>query len=203
MEDAEEGTRLGAALTGWLDRLTFTDQTDDEVTALLIDSAAAWAMAQGWRVYRRAASVMPLPPPYGHRHSIVDIGCARATGAPVVIEVDHSVRQRSIDKLGLEAAAGRIPIWLRWGDRRFEPPPAPITMVPFRVTARSGTDRTGRRYSRLPVSDRPPPSHSVRDAESVEQVDLFAARAGAPPDTTMSTTAPPYDRDPGQRGPRS
>ncbi|MBE1490582.1 hypothetical protein [Plantactinospora soyae] len=174
MDDAEEGTRIGAALDGWLDRLTFTDQTSDEVTALLIDSVAAWAMAQGWRVYRRAASVMPLPPPYTHKHSIVDIGCARTAGAPVVIEVDHSDRQRSIDKLLLEAAAGRIPVWLRWSDRRFEPPPAPVTMVTFRVTSRSGPDGTGRRYSKASATDRPAPSHTLgQTAEPGEQVDLF------------------------------
>ncbi|MGI5150892.1 hypothetical protein ACQEVC_31795 [Plantactinospora sp. CA-294935] len=173
MDQAEEGARIGAALTGWLGRLTFTDQTSDEVTVLLIDSVAAWAMAQGWRVYRRAASVMPLPPPYEHRHSIVDVGCARPDGAPVVVEVDHSDRQRSVDKLRLEAAAGRIAIWLRWGDRRFEPPPAPIVMVPFRVTSRPDREGSGRRYSRLPATDRPAPAHLAGDVELGEQVDLF------------------------------
>ncbi|GIG93396.1 hypothetical protein [Plantactinospora endophytica] len=174
MDQAEEGARIGAALTGWLGRLAFTDQTDDEVTVLLIDSVAAWAMAQGWRVYRRAASVMPLPPPYEHRHSIVDVGCARPGGTPpVVIEVDHSDRQRSVDKLRLEAEAGRIALWLRWGERRFEPPPAPITMVPFRVTSRPGTEGAGRRYSKLPSTDRPAPAHLTGNVELGEQADLF------------------------------
>ena len=192
MDDAEEGTRIGAALDGWLDRLTFTDQTSDEVTALLIDSVAAWAMAQGWRVYRRAASVMPLPPPYTHKHSIVDIGCARTAGSPVVIEVDHSDRQRSIDKLLLEAAAGRVPIWLRWGDRRFEPPPKPVIMVTFRVTSRAGPDGTGRWYSKLPVTDRPAPSHIFRQgAEPGEQVDLFTAPTPpSPPDQGAEHCSP-------------
>ncbi|MFY1692160.1 hypothetical protein [Plantactinospora sp. WMMB782] len=174
MDQAEEGARIGAALSGWLGRLTFTDQTDDEVTVLLIDSVAAWAKAQGWRVYRRAASVMPLPPPYEHRHSIVDVGCARPDGAPVVVEVDHSDRRRSVDKLRLEAAAGRIALWLRWGERRFDPPPAPITMVPFRVTSRPDAPQgSGRRYSRLPATDRPPPAHLAGEVELGEQVDLF------------------------------
>ncbi|MEQ4300295.1 hypothetical protein ABNF97_02680 [Plantactinospora sp. B6F1] len=175
MDQAEEGARIGATLTGWLNRLTFTDQTGDEVTVLLIDSVAAWALAQGWRVYRRAASVMRLPPPYEHRHSIVDVGCARPDGAPVVVEVDHSDRRRSIDKLELEAAAGRIAVWLRWGDRPFEAPPAPIAMVPFRVTSRAGRNGSGRWYSRLPATQRPAPAHLVGDVALGEQVDLFPA----------------------------
>ncbi|MEE6263271.1 hypothetical protein [Plantactinospora sonchi] len=173
MDGAEDGARIGAELTGWLARVTFTDQTTDEVTELLIDSVAAWAMAQGWRVYRRAASVMPLPPPYAHRHSIVDIGCAREAGHPVVVEVDHSDRRRTVDKLRLEAAAGRIPIWVRWGDRRFEPPPSPITMVPFQVSSRTGPGRTGRLHSRLSTPHRPAPAHTVSEGGPVEQVDLF------------------------------
>lgn len=175
VDEAEERVRIGAALTGWLDRLTFIDQTSDEVTALLIDSVAAWAMAQGWRVYRRAASVMPLPPPFAHRHSIVDVGCARTGGVPIVIEVDHSDRQRSIDKLQLETAAGRMALWLRWGERRLDPPPAPITMVPIRVTARPGPDGAGRLYSRLPATDRPAPAHLPGNVEPGEQADLFTA----------------------------
>ncbi|WP_422769640.1 hypothetical protein ACN28C_23225 [Plantactinospora sp. WMMC1484] len=178
MDQAEEGARIGAALAGWLGRLTFHDQTSDEVTALLIDTVVAWARAQGWRAYRRAASVMPLPPPYEHQHSIVDVGCARADGAPVVIEVDHSGRRRSVDKLRLESEAGRIAIWLRWGERRFEPPPAPIAMVPFRVTSRPDPGGAGRRYSRLPASDRPAPAHLPRDVDLGDQVDLFPRPEG-------------------------
>ena len=176
MDHAEDGARIAAALAGWLDRLTFADQTTDEVTALLIDSVADWAMAQSWRVYRRGASVMPLPPPYSHRHSVLDIACARAAGAPIVIEVDHSDRQRSVDKLLREAAAGRIPVWLRWGHRRFEPPPAPVTMVAFRVSSRTGPGATGRVHSRLPT-DRPAPVHTVTDVEVGEQVALFTTSA--------------------------
>ena len=51
----------------------------DEVTALLVDATEEWALAQGWRVYRRAASVLPLPPPYETRHSVLDLACARTT----------------------------------------------------------------------------------------------------------------------------
>lgn len=175
MDEGGEGTRIGAGLGGWLARVTFTDQTTDEVTELLIDSVAAWAMAQGWRVYRRAASVMPLPPPYAHRHSIVDLGCARETGHPVVVEVDHSDRRRTLDKLRMEAAAGRIPIWVRWGERPLSPPPAPVTMVPVQVSSRSGPGRTGRLYSRILAPHRPAPAHSVPEVGPVEQVDLFGA----------------------------
>lgn len=174
VDHAEEGARIAADLTGWLARLAFTDQTTNEVTNLLIDSVAAWAMAQGWRVYRRAASVMPLPPPYAHRKSIVDLGCARPAGAPVVVEVDHSDRRRTIEKLRLEAEAGRIPIWVRWGERGLEPAPAPIATVAFHVSSRPGPGRVGRLHSRSSATHRPAPMHSRTEIRAAEQVDLFA-----------------------------
>ena len=180
MDQAEEGARIGAELTDWLARLAFQDQTADEVTELLIDSVAAWATAQGWRVYRRAASVMRLPPPYAHRTSVVDLGCARPAGAPVVVEVDHSHRQRTIDKLLMEAEAGRIPIWVRWGERRLVPPPAPITTVVFRVSSRLSADRGERLYWRS-SAHRPAPAHSGTTVGSVEQVDLFTAADATEP----------------------
>ena len=98
---------LHAALTA----VTFADRDTDTVTELLIEAAASWAAAQGWRVYRRAASVMHLPPPYETQHLFLDLACARPAGPPIAIEVDHTARRRTVDKLLEEAVAGRIPIW--------------------------------------------------------------------------------------------
>jgi hypothetical protein len=155
-----------ASLTAWLGRLTFADRTTDEVTALIIDAVVAWASDQGWRVYRRAPSVVPLPPPYSHQHSVLDVACARPAGAPIVIEVDHGNRRRTVDKLLAEAEAGRVPIWVRWGTGRFVAPPAPVRMVTFEVTGKDP------RFSRLPTHDRPPPRHSTAGAEPATTVAL-------------------------------
>src|SRR5262245_42588782 len=106
---------MDASLAAWLARLTFDNRTTDQVTALVIDAVVEWAGDQGWRVYRRAPSVVPLPPPYSRQHSVLDVACARPAGPPVVVEVDHSNRRRTVDKLLAEAEAGRIPIWVRWG----------------------------------------------------------------------------------------
>jgi hypothetical protein len=174
MDHAEDGERLAASLADWFTTLTFVDQGTDEVTALLVESVVGWATEQGWRVYRRAPSVMPLPPPYQHQHSYLDVACARPTGCPIAIEIDRTDRRRSVDKLLAEAAAGRIPIWVRWGSRGFEPPPLPVRMVTCPVTSRPGRDERGRLHSRVPSVDRPAPNHTVVDLNAAEQPDLFA-----------------------------
>jgi hypothetical protein len=156
--DSDDADRVASALAARLGALTFLDRTADDVTATLIDAVAAWATAEGWRVYRRARSVVPLPPPYENRFSTLDVACARPAGPPVVIEVDRTDRRRTVEKLLAEAAAGRIAIWLRWGTGAIAEPPAPIRLVTCAVTARSGVG--GRRFDRTATRDRPPPRHS-------------------------------------------
>jgi hypothetical protein len=157
--DPADAERVAAALAARVAAVTFLDRTADDVTATLIDAVAAWAAGQGWRVYRRARSVVPLPPPYEHRFSTLDVACARPTGPPVVIEVDRSDRRRTVDKLLAEAAAGRVAIWLRWGTGAIADPPAPIRLVTCAVTARSAGG--GRRFDRTVDSHRPAPRHSA------------------------------------------
>lgn len=171
-EHADDAGTVAASLDGWLATLTFLDRTEEEVTALLVDSVARWGAQQGWRVYRRAASVLPLPPPYQHQHSWLDVACARPGRPPVAVEIDRTGRRRSVDKLLAEAGAGRVAIWVRWSDRAIEPPPPPIGVVTFRVTARSGAGR-GRLYSRLPATDRPAPTHTAAAVGPGEQAGLF------------------------------
>jgi hypothetical protein len=142
-------------LAAWLSRLTFTGLTQDEVTARIIDAVAAWGEAQGWRVYRRAPSVVPLPPPMDKQHSVLDVALARPAAPPMVVEVDHTDRRRTIEKLLAEAEAGRVAVWVRWGPGRFTDPPAPIHMVPLPVARHQG------RYSRRTEPDRPAPEHSA------------------------------------------
>jgi hypothetical protein len=157
--DPGDAERVTAGLAARVAAVTFLDRSADEVTALLIDAVADWAADQGWRVYRRARSVVPLPPPYEHRFSTLDVACARPTGPPVVIEVDRTDRRRTVEKLLAEATAGRVAIWLRWGAGAFPDPPAPIRLVTCAVTARSAGG--GRRFDRTAVSHRPPPRHSA------------------------------------------
>ncbi|MEO3768850.1 hypothetical protein [Micromonospora sp. B9E7] len=159
MDVTVQGERLAADLGRWLTDLTFVDLGTDEVTARVIDSVVRWAEAQGWRVYRRAPSVLPLPPPLEQRHSVLDVACARPDGPPVVVEVDHTDRARTVQKLRAEADAGRIPIWVRWGVGRFTAPPPPVRMVTVEVTRRAGPAGQGRLHSR--TGDRPAPAHST------------------------------------------
>jgi hypothetical protein len=198
MQRAEDGEQVAASLAEWLAGLTFADQDTDAVTALLIDSVVAWARGKGWRAYRRAPSVMTLPPPYAHQHSFLDVGCARPGAMPIAIEIDHSDRRRTVEKLLAEAAAGRIAIWVRWGSRRFEPPPPPVLMIPVTVTSRPGLggpglggpgsggqgsggqalggralSRQGRLHSRLPATDRPAPMHTGGEVQPEQQPELF------------------------------
>lgn len=179
---ADEGAEVTASLAGWLDLVTFVDLDTDQVTARLIDEVVGWGRGQGWRVYRRAASVVPLPPPMERQRSVLDVACARMVGPPVVVEIDHTDRRRTVDKLVAEAAAGRIAIWLRWGTGGFTAPPAPVRMVTCEVIRRPGGTGRARLFSRPRSIDRPPPEHSARGEGPVSVVALpIPFGADAPP----------------------
>ncbi|GIE87674.1 hypothetical protein [Actinoplanes regularis] len=152
MDIADDGTGTADSLAAWLERVTFADLTENEATARIVDAIEQWATERQWRVYRRAPSVFPLPPPL-RGNSVLDVACARPGGvAPVAIEVDRLDRQRTVDKLLAEAAAGRVAIWVRWGPGPFPPPPLPVHMVTRQAARRSGKWHT--------VSERPAPEHS-------------------------------------------
>ncbi|WP_320067351.1 hypothetical protein [Micromonospora sp. RTGN7] len=156
MTDPDDAVRLAESLSDRLGSLTFVDLTTERLTELLIDAIADWGAARGWRVYRRAASVVPLPPPMSGQQSVIDIACARPAASPVVIEVDHTDRRRTVEKLLAEAEAGRVPLWVRWSARGFVTPPEPIRMVTLTVTARRG-EAGVRLHSRQPARQLPPP----------------------------------------------
>lgn len=145
MEDAD-------SLAAWLGRVTFEDLPEGDATALITGEIAKWADWQGWRVYRRAPSVFPLPPPL-RGNSVLDVACARPGGQPLAIEVDRTDRQRTVDKLLAEAAAGRVAIWVRWGAGPFPPPPLPVHLVTLEAVRKAG------RWSTVTPA-RPAPRHS-------------------------------------------
>jgi hypothetical protein len=151
MHTADDGTSTARSLADRLDELSFTDLSESEATARIVDTIVAWGDGQGWRVYRRAPSVFPLPAPL-RGNSVLDVACARPDGPPIAIEVDRSDRQRTVDKLLAEAAAGRLAIWVRWGAGPFPPPPLPVHVVTREAARRSGKWHT--------VTDRPAPRHS-------------------------------------------
>jgi hypothetical protein len=167
-------------LAAWLTRLTFADLTREQVTARIIDAVAAWGDAQGWRVYRRAPSVVTLPPPLDNRHSVLDVALARPGAPPIVVEIDHTDRSRTIAKLQAEADAGRVAVWIRWGPGRLAEPPAPIRMIPLAVTRAQG------RYSRRTEPDLPAPAHSpavaAGDAAELELPLADGGPTGVPSD---------------------
>lgn len=152
MSLADDGTSTARSLGEWLESLTFADLPEGEATARIVDAIVKWADWQSWRVYRRAPSVFPLPPPL-RGNSVLDVACARPGGAPVAIEVDRTDRQRTVDKLLAEAAAGRVAIWVRWGAGPFPPPPLPVHLVVVEAARRSGRWHTV-------SAQRPAPRHS-------------------------------------------
>jgi hypothetical protein len=151
MDSPDEGTATAVSLAGWLDALAFADLTADQVTARLVGEVVRWGETQGWRVYRRAPSVFPLPPPL-RGNSVVDVACARPQGQPIVVEVDRLERRRTVDKLLAEAAAGRLAILVRWGSGPFEPPPLPVHLVTKPADRQRGHWHT--------IAELPAPRHS-------------------------------------------
>ncbi|WP_067500352.1 hypothetical protein [Actinoplanes sp. TFC3] len=151
--------------------LTFSDLTQAQVTTLVIDTVAAWGEGHGWRVYRRAPSVLRLPPPMDQQHSVLDVALARPDGPPIVVEVDHTHRQRTIDKLLAEAEEGRLPFWVRWGPGKIIEPPPPIILLSLAVTRSQG------RYSRSLLAA---PEHSATAALTGEITELPLAAAPEP-----------------------
>jgi len=162
MDTADDGTRTARSLAAWLDALHFTDLAGDQATARVIDAVAEWAAAQGWRVYRRAPSVFPLPPPL-RGNSVLDVACARPGAQPIAVEVDRLDRRRTVDKLLAEAAAGRIAVLVRWGAGPFTPPPLPVHLVTRPAARLRGTWHT--------AADLPAPRHSAPiDAAAPEEL---------------------------------
>ncbi|MFV2013242.1 MULTISPECIES: hypothetical protein [unclassified Micromonospora] len=182
MTDGTDAARMATGLGDQLTTLTFTDLGTEQVTRTIIDAVVRWGTEQGWRVYRRAASVLPLPPPMHGRHSVVDVACARPDAPPLVVEVDHTDRRRTVEKLLAEAAAGRVAVWVRWGSRGFTAPPEPVRMVTVPVTARAAERPGVRLFSRQPARPLAPPDHRPGPVTAAgPPSSLFDPADGEPP----------------------
>jgi hypothetical protein len=171
MEEGGDPDRVADSLARWIASVSFEDREADQVTEFLVEAVIWWAQEHGWRAYRHARSVVPLPPPMSHLHSFVDIGIARRDGGPIVVEIDRTDRKRTLEKLAQEAAQGRVALWLRWGTGTFATPPDPVKLIPCRVEARKTSD--GRRVFSTPAVEKPAPRHSGVDLSGGEQSDLF------------------------------
>ncbi|GAA0487829.1 hypothetical protein Ade02nite_12040 [Paractinoplanes deccanensis] len=163
MDTADDGTRTARSLAEWLGEVRFAELSAEKATARIIDAIADWGASLGWRVYRRAPSVFPLPPPL-KGNSVLDVACARPGAPPIAIEVDRLDRPRTVDKLLAEAAAGRVAIWVRWGAGPFTPPPMPVHMVTRPAARKSGAWHT--------VAELPPPRHSAAPIEPADPEEL-------------------------------
>ncbi|MEV6348881.1 hypothetical protein [Actinoplanes sp. NPDC051851] len=163
MDTVDDGSATAASLAEWLEYLTFTELSEAGAAARIVESVADWAVARRWRVYRRAPSVFPLPPPL-RGNSVLDVACARPGAVPIAIEVDRTDRQRTVDKLLAEAAAGRLAIWVRWGAGPFPPPPLPVHMVVREAARRGGKWHT--------VSELAAPEHSAATPVVTEAEEL-------------------------------
>jgi hypothetical protein len=171
---ADDADQVAASLGEWIRAVSFADRDADQVTGVLVEAVVEWGRSQHWRVYRRAPSVVPLPAPYSHRFSVVDVGIARAGAAPIVVEVDSSDRQRTLDKLVAEAQAGRVALWVRWGRGPFSTPPLPIRMITCAVTSHRDP-ATGRRLHSSHPDRLPAPQHSEVEVDGGDQAGLFDA----------------------------
>lgn len=164
--------RTANSLQEWIAAVSFADKDADGVTEFLIEAVIWWAQDAGWRAYRKARSVLPLPPPFAHRHSYVDVGIARPDLPPIVVEVDRSDRKRTVDKLVAEASADRLAFWVRWGTGPFTMiPPEPVRLVRCPVESRRTAD--GHKLFSSPSQTPPPPRHSGVDLSQAEQSELF------------------------------
>jgi hypothetical protein len=114
----DDGTRTAESLAAWLRDLHFTDLPEERATARIVDAVVQWGENAGLarlppgaeRLPAAGAAQGPLRARRGLR--------PRRRRPADRVEVDRLDRQRTVDKLLSEAAAGRLAIWVRWGRAR-------------------------------------------------------------------------------------
>jgi hypothetical protein len=87
--------------------------TTGAMTARITRAVVAWAAARGWVVRTEARVGVGEEA----RRGFVDVIVLRQPTAPdLAIEIDSADKPWSVDKLRHAAAAGMVPVWIRWGD---------------------------------------------------------------------------------------
>lgn len=148
MEIALRAQRAGASLARWLAPWTFVDWSAARVTSELTRAVVAWGAAHRWRVRREVPSLAGLPGDHPDRPGYLDVVCERLDGPPIAIEIDRTDKQWSARKLLIEADAGVVPVWVRWGEAGTWIVPPPVALVIVETTCRRDGSRGRRLYSR-------------------------------------------------------
>ena len=139
--------RATSSLREWLALVTFRDLSRSAVTEHLTAQVVAWAEAHGFEARTEVEAVATKRKPYGRNIGVLDVLCTHRTGQQVAVEIDHTNKVWSIEKLAAEADNGKLAIWVKWGS------PASLSLIPEKVgvveLAAEWTNRAGHvMYSR-------------------------------------------------------
>jgi hypothetical protein len=94
-------------------RLQTSTLTTAAMTARITRAVVEWAASNGWAARTEARVAVGEETRLG----FVDVIVLRRPAAPdIAIEIDSTDKPWSVDKLRHAAAAGMVPVWIRWGD---------------------------------------------------------------------------------------
>ncbi|MEV0292576.1 hypothetical protein [Nocardia sp. NPDC050710] len=118
-------------------------RTKAEVTQELTALVLRWSETHpGWQALTESPSVATTEIRSGIRHGRLDVAIDRLASPKLVIEIDSSNKQWSLEKLVAEAMTGAHAIWLRWGFPELRlPVPEPVVLLFFDATKRTWLSR--------------------------------------------------------------
>ncbi|MFC6238031.1 zinc-ribbon domain-containing protein [Longivirga aurantiaca] len=99
-----------------------------DVTGLLTELIAGWAYDQEgkwrdrrWNVFRELS--LPITPGKSSRFGRLDLTIMRPQEPDMVVEIDSTHKEESLEKLVFARDAGALAVWVRWHGGRFDVPP--------------------------------------------------------------------------------
>jgi hypothetical protein len=119
--------RATGSLREWLAPLTFTDLSRTAATSAITKHAMAWARWHGFIVRTEVEAIARQMRPGDHRISPLAIAGEHPAGRQLAIEIDSVNRVWSIEKLAVEADAGKFAFWIKWGG------PVRLALIPEKV----------------------------------------------------------------------